>query len=108
MRRTSRIRPYGRLMHRGIDELMMRRVPSRGLEVSFDHLAVSFDQDVDGPTSSEAVWLVTSGWLEAGRYDDVRSAIERIRAGFATLPTSDLIRGVVDSWKRTSACARRG
>ena len=88
--------PYGRLMHRGIDELVMRAGTLARTEVSFDRLAVSFDQDVDGPTSSEAVWLVTSGWLQAGRYEDVRSAIERIRAGFATLPTSDLIRGVVE------------
>ena len=95
--------PYGRLMHRGIDELMMQAGTIPRTEVSFDHLAVSFDQDVDGPTSSEAVWLVASGWLEAGRYDDVRSAIERIRAGFATLPTSDLIRGVVDLLEAHSA-----
>jgi class 3 adenylate cyclase len=88
--------PYGRLMHAGLDVLLMRAGLKADAEISFDHLRVSFDQDVDGATSSEAVWLVASRWLDASRSADVRSAIAQIRAGFLTLPTSDLIRGVVD------------
>jgi hypothetical protein len=42
------------------------------------------------------VWLVTSAWLAAGRLDHVEAAVARIRDGFPRLPTSDLIRGVVD------------
>ncbi len=83
-------------MHGGVDELLMRAVLIPRTAVSFDHLRASFDQDVDGATSAEAVWLVTSAWLHAGRSEEVRAAIEQIRAGFATLPTSDLIRGVAD------------
>jgi class 3 adenylate cyclase len=88
--------PYGRLMHRGVDEILMRAGLVARNEVSLDHLRASFHQDVDSATSAEAVWLVTSSWLDAGRSKDVRSAVEQIRAGFTTLPTSDLIRGVVD------------
>jgi len=88
--------PYGRLMHRGIDEIFMRAGLRPRTEVSLEHVRASFDQDVDNATSAEAVWLVTSTWLEEGRYQDVRSAVRQIRGGFATLPTSDLIRGVVE------------
>ena len=42
------------------------------------------------------VWLVATAWLDGGRSHDVRVTISRIRAGFLTLPTSDLIRGVVE------------
>jgi hypothetical protein len=69
-------------MHRGIDELLMRAGVADRTAVSLDHLRASFHQDVDGATSSEAVWLVISTWLDAGRDDDVRSAIAQFRAGF--------------------------
>ncbi len=88
--------PYGRLMHRGIDELLMRTGLIPWSDVSFDHLRASFDQDVDGATSSEAVWMVASTWLAGGRSEDVEALVDQVRAGFETLPTSDLIRGVID------------
>lgn len=98
--------PYGRLMHGGIDVILRRAGLIPESTIPFEHLRVSFEQDVDGATGTEAVWRILAAWIEAGRWGDVEAAVERIRDGFPSFPTTDLVRGAIDVVEG-SLCLRR-
>jgi hypothetical protein len=88
--------PYGRLMHIGLDVILQQARMTPEATIPFEHLRASFEQDVDGATGTEAVWRILAAWIEAGRWGDVDAAVELIRAGFPSFPTTDLVRGAID------------